>query len=321
MGLNSKNSVIVVKEEAIEGCKDSGFFKGSPLQWPLSNTFDPSNKLQPGEIKKSMNENSQVGGTQFSMTPYSGGQQNLHSMLLPHEVKMVQRANQAAASSVNLTNPFFKTHFAGQPSKQPSILPSIAGTTEPWFNSKASRGPAQLTIFYGGTVNVFDAISPEKAQAIMFLAGNACNIGQTRGQVQAPSSKLPAAEDAVYLNQQPINTPPCSAISSPISVSSHPPPVGGGPTSNDGPPKTTGLDAPKIAATSMGHVIPSAVPQARKASLARFLEKRKERAMNAAPYNPSKNNGEGTTTPGGFNGVSFSGSSGVGSGPISTANC
>ncbi|CAB4265216.1 unnamed protein product [Prunus armeniaca] len=65
-------------------------------------------------------------------------------------------------------------------------------------------------------------------------------------------------------------------------------------------PRTTGhptspvskMEPPKIvnavgsvAATSL---IPSAVPQARKASLARFLEKRKERVMISAPYNLSK---------------------------------
>ncbi|KAJ4825778.1 hypothetical protein Tsubulata_029397 [Turnera subulata] len=55
------------------------------------------------------------------------------------------------------------------------------------------------------------------------------------------------------------------------------------------------LETPKI--TSMGTgaataIIPSAVPQARKASLARFLEKRKERAMNTAPYNLNKKSPE-----------------------------
>ncbi|GMP34220.1 hypothetical protein CsSME_00007186 [Camellia sinensis var. sinensis] len=37
LGLNSKDSVVVVKEEAVEGCKDSAFSKGSGVQWPLSN--------------------------------------------------------------------------------------------------------------------------------------------------------------------------------------------------------------------------------------------------------------------------------------------
>lgn len=99
-----------------------------------------------------MNENRQ-GSNHF----YLGQQQNVHSMLLPNDVKMVPRTNQAV--SVNMSNPFFTTHFAGgssggsqnfagaPPMKQQqslggipvtaphSVLPSgasMATTTEPW---------------------------------------------------------------------------------------------------------------------------------------------------------------------------------------------
>ena len=61
-----------------------------------------------------------------------------------------------------------------------------------------------------------------QAQAIMLLAGNgsiASNAAHPKAQVQAPSSKL-AAADGVTVNQ-PINTHPCSGLSSPLSVSSH----------------------------------------------------------------------------------------------------
>ncbi|KAK4400081.1 protein TIFY 7 [Sesamum angolense] len=59
----------------------------------------------------------------------------------------------------------------------------------------------------------------------------------------------------------------------------------------------------------------SAVPQSRKASLARFLEKRKERVMSAAPYNLSKNTSLcGTPESTGFG---FSTTSGVGSSSVS----
>ncbi|KAK3043080.1 hypothetical protein RJ639_001195, partial [Escallonia herrerae] len=318
------------------------FFNGSAIQWPLSNTFEASNKRQSGEIQKNINQDRQ-GGTHFSMTAYPG-QQNAHSVHLPHDVKMLSSSN-----TVAMNNPFFTTHFAGAGQNFPgahmkqqllggvpvtapqSIFPvgSVAGTTEPWFTSKGSRAPAQLTIFYAGTVNVFNDISPEKAQAIMFLAGNGCsvasNVPPPRSQAQAPNPKM--AEDVVFVNQ-PMNTPPSSALSSPLSVSSHPvgQPVGGS-AKNDGPVKTTeGLaspvtkvDSPKIP-TSTGHasntnmISPSAVPQARKASLARFLEKRKERVMNSAPYNLSMKSAECATP--GSNGVSFSATSG----PISAGN-
>uniref|UniRef100_A0A5B7A904 Protein TIFY n=1 Tax=Davidia involucrata TaxID=16924 RepID=A0A5B7A904_DAVIN len=353
LGLKSKESVIVVKEETVEGCKDSS----SGVPWPLSNkvsalphfmsfktaqedktakimsdplpsgfmaistadAFDHAHKRPLGEIQKNFNHDRQ-GGSHFSITAYPV-QQNAHSVHLPHDVKVHPVSGQTI--SVSMSNPFLKTHFtgagqnfAGSTTKQQllggipvttphPVLPSlgsVAGITEPWFNSKSSGAPAQLTIFYAGTVNVFDDISPEKAQAIMFLAGNgstaASNTAQPRAQVQTPTSKL-AAGDGVFANQ-PMNTPPCSGLSSPMSVSSHPVgQSGSGSTNNDEvmAVKTTGVsttpvskvDPPKIV-TSLGPVsattmIPSAVPQARKASLARFLEKRKERVMNSAPYN------------------------------------
>lgn len=74
-----------------------------------------------------------------------------------------------------------------------------------------------------------------QAQAIMFLAGSsaiASNTAHPKAQVQAPSSKL-AAGDSVPANQ-PINTQPCSGLSSPLSVSSHTgAQSGSGSTSND----------------------------------------------------------------------------------------
>ncbi|CAA2956292.1 Hypothetical predicted protein [Olea europaea subsp. europaea] len=188
-----------------------------------------------------------------------------------------------------------------------TCLPSTfeAGTGKQWFDSKASAAPSQLTIFYAGKVNVFDDISPEKAQAIILLAGNGCvssNMAQTRLCIDTPTSKLAAADEAL-VNQN-MNAPPGSALSSPISVTSHPINQSGStPPANkedvkvsnslgfstnlvskvEPPRMLTSLES--IAATA---IISSAVPQARKASLARFLEKRKERAMNSAPYNICK---------------------------------
>lgn len=80
----------------------------------------------------------------------------------------------------------------------------------------------------------------------MFLAGHgasiASNTSHPKAQVPAPSSKL-AAVDGVPVNQ-PINTQPCSSLSSPISVSSHSgAQSGSGSTSNDElmAAKTTGV--------------------------------------------------------------------------------
>ncbi|CAM6072632.1 unnamed protein product [Sphagnum tenellum] len=113
---------------------------------------------------------------------------------------------------------------------------------------------AQLTIFYAGVVNVYDNISLEKAQAIMMLAGNANSQSSTH--TDAPTS---------VGSSRPFSAPMSGPQPSPASPA---------------PPTT--------------QTTTTAGVTARKASLARFLEKRKDRARSKGPYPPKT---DGSTTP------------------------
>ncbi|KAJ8621476.1 hypothetical protein MRB53_030005 [Persea americana] len=204
------------------------------------------------------------------------------------------------------SNPFIKihggitgTHIAPTSVKQQkeafSIMGSSAGTNAPSI-SKTIPASAQLTIFYGGVVNVFDEVPLEKAQAIMFLAGNGSSMTANAAiprttQVQAMSPK-PAVADGVRGNQSRA-TSPRSSLSSPTSVTSH---MGAQLRSRSistddlvgGKALEGGCRLTPKAITSMesvfGTEMSDGIPIARKASLARFFEKRKERVTNASPY-------------------------------------
>lgn len=222
---------------------------------------------------------------------------------------------------VATSSPFFKVYGPTSSSnlqmissKQQSFgaigannVPTMAsgvGNLIPRNVSEPSVGSSQLTIFYGGSVNVYDDVPVEKAQAVMFMASKWCNAN-SNALSQRPHPAVPAVApkvsgvDSMTMSQIPtwtqtqnlVSTP---IVSSPISVTSH---VGAhsrcGSTNTDEVarmkgkgqvPPSPSQHEPIRAVTISAPMLPRAVPQARKASLARFLEKRKERVTNAMPY-------------------------------------
>ncbi|KAE8710298.1 protein TIFY 6B isoform 2 [Hibiscus syriacus] len=337
LGLNSEEPWVMVKEELnTDGYKQIGFTKSSGIQWPFSNKvsavpqlmnfnfakgdkakkvgydpkaspmFMPTSTMDATELQKSL-YHGRIGGNYVSSTP----------SYVQHDGKMFLASNHG---------PFMENHYATTGQNFPvnsmrpqllggilvtsprTILPtlgSVGGSVEPWKSVKTSGSPAQLTIFYGGEVNVFDDITPEKAQAIMFLAGS--SSAYPKPQAQTPILK-PVQVESVPANQI-INTQLKSGASNPHAVAAQ---SGSGSTSTEDQIicKTSGTRTPSTPISkfeppkllnSMGSVaatgmMPS-IPQARKASLARFLEKRKERVMNAAsPYNFIKKSIDYATT-------------------------
>ncbi|KAK8597646.1 hypothetical protein V6N13_095046 [Hibiscus sabdariffa] len=125
-------------------------------------------------------------------------------------------------------------------------------------NNPAPAQTAQMTIFYGGQVIVFNDFPADKAKEIMLLAGKGSSQGNSinpnPAHMNAPFTSIMARSPVEYG----IGIPPTSNFSNTVTQdcvrSAHPP-------------------------------IPGAdLPIARRASLHRFLEKRKDRISTRAPY-------------------------------------
>ncbi|RZS27478.1 hypothetical protein BHM03_00060975 [Ensete ventricosum] len=144
----------------------------------------------------------------------------------------------------------------------------------------------------------------QQAQAIMMLASKGSNGAASRSEapLSVPPPVPPKISGSDGLNGKQILDPTPIRVASPSSVFSNPMPVtlhtvansssicntkndssAGAkvagtlaPSTQQGPPRTS---SPAVGSVTSAAIVPRAVPQARKASLARFLEKRKERSV------------------------------------------
>lgn len=115
--------------------------------------------------------------------------------------------------------------------------------------SSVKQSGAQLTIFYSGNVNVYDDVPAEKAQEIMLLAGS--RNYPPSSTCQSTRNTQQNAVRAAYPSN-PTNTPPIYGTGPPLAA---------------------------VASSSvMSSPIHKESPITRKASLQRFLEKRKDRS-------------------------------------------
>lgn len=253
------------------------------------------------------------GGIRYTVTTYPTKHFNSHSINHPVTNQTKLMASPAMGASFHQSFVATAGHHTMVPlSPQPiSAVPmpspvqtmpsssSIVGTTDLRNSSKISGAPAQLTIFYNGSVCVYDNVSADKAQAIMLLAGNGppttsnATAPAAPVQISTPRPSIlesfvvnhpygstthrssPAAKTSISLTQS-IGWP--GAISSELTASKQ----GGILVSSNKvePMKIVNSPGP----VSAMFLPSSTVPQFRRKSLARFLEKRKERVINAAPY-------------------------------------
>ncbi|TYH41426.1 hypothetical protein E1A91_D12G306600v1 [Gossypium mustelinum] len=292
-------------------------------------TTDSNKKPHPGLTQKQ-------GGNHYAATTYGLQQLDVHQSRLSHEARIFPSSSQLNHTiTVSMNTPLLQPHLAspGQNiightiNPQPftgvpimaapvSVVPPsspIIGTTDLRNAAKSSKAPAQLTIFYAGSVCVYDDVSPDKAQAIMLLAGNGSSATQSKtAPVTQPQTHIP----------RPCTLSPFSGLPNHLSATSHVSlqPVAGSSGTNELTAATrigalasanNQPDPPKLVNPAV------AVPQARKASLARFLEKRKERVSNTSPYNICKRSPE--SGPLASDGISFPVTS-AGSSPLQAIN-
>ncbi|XP_051123208.1 protein TIFY 6B-like isoform X2 [Andrographis paniculata] len=233
-----------------------------------TDSFDSDNKFY-GPTQINGPEQGQGGGGRYAAASFNN-QMNLK--LSPFAPASVHR-------SFIDPNPMGSLSLASQPVPPVPFsnpVTAVPSSTDLRNGSKIPQNPSnQLTIFYNGSVCVYDNISSNKAQAIMLLAGNG-----------SPAPRAPVL-DPFVVSQPHVRT------SSPIEVTplSIAPPVVH-PCNNDTIPTKparafmpSSFVAEPLKAANTAKFVPSdTVPQFRKKSLARFLEKRKERVINASPY-------------------------------------
>ncbi|BAU02682.1 hypothetical protein LR48_Vigan10g036900 [Vigna angularis] len=209
-----------------------------------------------------------------------------------------------ATTGLNMVNSVIKPQPLGSKSSGTplSVLPSIGsivGSTDLRNSSKSSGMATQLTIFYSGSVCVYNDITPEKAKDIMLMAGNGSaptqKMAVSTAKLQTAVS-IPSKDDGFIMSQSYSPSPLPTSLSLTSHVNSQP---GAGTSSYNKPAiirpivgssiaPTNHLESPiivgSVGSASKESAQPVYLPQARKASLTRFLEKRKERMTSTSPY-------------------------------------
>ncbi|XP_074273578.1 protein TIFY 10a-like [Silene latifolia] len=154
------------------------------------------------------------------------------------------------------------------------LFPQISGFNSS-VNKRATPEPpaAQMTIFYGGQVVVFNDLPADKATEVMNLASSFESSLKKR-KVETPATPVPVPSPKASINENSNPNPnpnPIPSLSQPQNLT-----VGAPSFGNNVIPAAAAVSQPAVR-------VASDLPIARKASLHRFLEKRKDRIVGKAP--------------------------------------
>ncbi|MCD7452160.1 hypothetical protein HAX54_015272 [Datura stramonium] len=312
-----------VKQEIPEESTDPAVARSSAIQWSFSNKLHPHEYIS-FKVQENNNYNNnnkpKIGFESLASAGLMTITTTTEFVDIIHQPRNTQIGAQYSSSqtadlisTVNLnpaqiTSPNISTHHVPTGS-------GLVGTTELRGTPRTSPGPAQLTIFYAGSVCVYNNISPEKAEAIMLLAGNAPPVTPSTTSTASPVHEITKSPN--YSLDTFVNANNCHGnFSSAIPITSCGTTYQSVGVFNDNTNETTtirstGVLKPPSNAAELSKIVTShqesrrppshnlsAVPQARRASLGRFLEKRKERVMSASPYGNNKETSQHMTTPG-----------------------
>ncbi|MCO5589528.1 hypothetical protein L7F22_043496 [Adiantum nelumboides] len=152
--------------------------------------------------------------------------------------------------------------------------------------------PSQLTLFYAGTMNVFDNVTADKAKLIMSVAGGkdlSLQAMDTNGLI----GRLLEGSDTALM--EPLLTRSVqvqNAVKNKQAKASEVPSAAANSGRLQLPDEGQGHELPGYLVPCQA-IVPKALPLARKVSLAQFLERRKDRLRMKAPYQQKVGQGVG----------------------------
>ncbi|XP_042396052.1 protein TIFY 6b-like [Zingiber officinale] len=258
---------------------DPAALAGSPLQWPFSNKASAMQQFMLYKASQEEGPRSQALRPQH-LPKAAAFELNHHALASQNFPGRHSIHGSFSSSSRHFTiplagNPYFKVqnaHYSAPNSaiKSTKKQPFVGGGVEVGsfghrnMAKQKHKAAAQLTIFYGGCVNVFHDVPFDKAQAVMSsLANSGPNMASNGKKIRSEASRPISNSVSSKQSSARVVSPPSTA-STGLKLVAHP------------------------SSVNQHQAIPRAIPQARKASLARFLEKRKERLTSAVPYASTK---------------------------------